>query len=41
MLVLAGVGLMSIAWMAVIGVVIFVQKVGPRPAIRSRGVAAR
>jgi len=33
MLVLAGVGLMSIAWMAAIGVVIFVQKVGPRPAI--------
>jgi predicted metal-binding membrane protein len=41
MLVLAGVGLMSIAWMAVIGVVIFVQKVGPRPAMRSRGVATR
>jgi predicted metal-binding membrane protein len=40
MLVLAGVGLTSIAWMAVIGVVILVQKVGPRPAIRSRGVAA-
>ena len=41
MLVLAGVGLMSIPWMAVIGVVIFVQKVGPRPAIRSRGVVTR
>jgi predicted metal-binding membrane protein len=40
MLVLAGVGVMSIAWMAAIGVVILVQKVGPRPAIRSRGVAA-
>jgi predicted metal-binding membrane protein len=40
MLVLAGVGLMSIAWMAAIGVVILVQKVGPRPAMRSRGVAA-
>ena len=37
MLVLAGVGLMSIAWMAIIGVVIFVQKVGPRPAIRLAG----
>ena len=41
MLVLAGVGLMSLAWMAVIGVVIFVQKVAPRPAMRSRGVVAR
>ena len=41
MLVLAGVGLMSIPWMAVVGAVIFVQKVGPRPAIRSRGVATR
>jgi predicted metal-binding membrane protein len=41
MLVLAGVGLMSIAWMVAVGVVILVQKVGPRPAIRSRGVAAR
>ena len=40
MLVLAGVGLMSIAWMAAVGVVILVQKVGPRPAMRSRGVAA-
>ena len=40
MLVLAGVGLMSLAWMAVIGVVIFVQKVAPRPAMRSRGVVA-
>jgi len=39
--VLAGVGLMSIAWMAAIGIVILVQKVAPRPAIRSRGVAAR
>ena len=41
MLVLAGVGLMSIAWMVAVGVVILVQKVGPRPAMRSRGVAAR
>lgn len=40
MLVLAGVGLMSVAWMAAIGVVILVQKMGPRPAMRSRGVAA-
>jgi predicted metal-binding membrane protein len=40
MLVLAGVGLMSIAWMVAVGIVILVQKVGPRPAIRSRGVAA-
>jgi predicted metal-binding membrane protein len=40
MLVVAGVGLMNIAWMAVIGIVVFVQKVGPRPAIRSQGVAA-
>jgi predicted metal-binding membrane protein len=40
MLVLAGVGLMSIAWMAAVGIVIFVQKVGPRPAMRSRGVVA-
>lgn len=40
MLLLAGVGLMSITWMAAIGVVILVQKVGPRPAMRSRGVAA-
>ena len=39
MLVLAGVGLMSIAWMAAGGVVILVQNVGPRPAMRSRGVA--
>ena len=41
MLVLAGVGLMSIPWMAVIGVVILVQKVAPRPARFSRGVATR
>jgi len=41
MLVLAGVGLMSIAWMVAVGIVILVQKVGPRPAIRSRGVATR
>jgi len=41
MLVLAGAGLMSIPWMALVGAVIFVQKVGPRPAIRSRGVATR
>jgi predicted metal-binding membrane protein len=41
MLVLAGVGLMSVAWMVAVGVVILVQKVGPRPAIRSRGVAVR
>jgi len=40
MLVLAGVGLMSIAWMVAVGVVILAQKVGPRPAIRSRGVTA-
>jgi len=40
MLVLAGVGLMSLAWTAAVGVVILVQKVGPRPAMRSRGVAA-
>jgi predicted metal-binding membrane protein len=41
MLVLAGVGLMSIAWMAVIGIVILVQKVGPRPATFSRSAVTR
>jgi len=41
MLVLAGVGLMSVAWMAAIGVIVLVQKVGPRPTIRTRGVAVR
>jgi predicted metal-binding membrane protein len=41
MLVLAGVGLMSIAWMAAVGAVILLQKVGPRPAMRSRGVVTR
>ncbi len=41
MLVVAGVGLMNIAWMAVIGIVVLVQKVGatPRDALAG-GVAA-
>ena len=29
-----------VGWMTAVGVVILVQKVGPRPAMRSRGVAA-
>jgi len=32
---------MSIAWTAAVGVAILVQKVGPRPAMRSRDVATR